>query len=1075
MPFVDDGISSPPGNVIGQADAGIPTSGPRSPGPNTDPLLPQLLGGRKAQPQQVYNVKAFAGVGDGTPRDLSSVFATLAAAQATFPRALALTESLDWHAHQFAIDAATANGGVVYTPAGKYMMSPCQGPLKFPLSRDEPLTPYGPNNAQVNWMGDGDLVTVLQWTADMGATPNSEYAVMCGQQAGDPIGLQADSRYGTTNANVSSGWFRDLSLVGPAYTLLGGVHQIGVTGCNMSAICWASHRELVNVKISWFYAGLDIVGDHTTLKHVQLNRNYYGIYMNHNSPYLYGDLTIDDKFVTGNNRFACVGFAYGGAMGTWHVRGRPFFGTSPFVFFKEATPANWATGMPTPAPGFLSGIQFDSLFTENVGNAVFWDDNIRAYGSTNTSTIDKCSFKHLTLPGWSDSLRLPGYDRCFMLVCNLNGTVFENVTKWEATGCTRPLFDVVGTMYGESKITGDIEALIASAAAAGNAVLYATVANGGSGHAVGDVIPISGGTPYSSKTIATVKVTTVTAGAITGIAVQSNGLYSVSPSATAAQGVSSGAGTGATFNLTMAPQQVFRASSDSNVKRMAVEHTHGDGAVGCWKGRFYSVYNGNSVVAGHALTEVFNGAKPARESDVSPFLGMCRITATSPTSAINVTTIVAEEGEDLPYFPTGPSNLQTLHKLTEVGGSLTNAQNMGDGRVVAYRTNAQLSVGKGYRGTSAPHQRPRTTEILAATTYTLVANDRGKLKRLNSASLQAAGGGLGSGGTGHAVNDILTAVGGTLAAGGTAATFMVKTVSAGVVTELAVVNPGSYTTLPANPCATTTSGAGTGATIFLVSEAAPIVVTLPSTFIAGYEVELWQGYLGSVSWVGAAGVTVTTAAGVTSTDGPNTSVLATVVNFGVAGVTIVNGGTGHAVNDIVTIGGGTIATNGVAATGKVTSVSGGVITGIVPNTMGNYWTGPTGTVAQTATTGTGTGFTCTVTLGNEWFIRPSAPRRRLVNTQTAAYTLQLADDNNTVYMNVSAAAKIYVRPDAPAGFKTTIIQGGAGQVTPALVNGGSITSYTGLTKTAGQYAKIELEVMSNAGNAPVVVISGQLA
>jgi hypothetical protein len=1027
--------------------------------------------------QTLYNAKRYGAIGDGAAHPLSERYATLAIAQADYPKATALTESIDWHAHQKAIDAATSDGGgIVHTPRGKFIMSPCPGPLKFPLSRDEALTPNGPNNAQVNWMGDGDLISVLQWTEDMGATPNSAYAVMCGQQAGDAINLQADSRYGTTNANVSSGWFSNLSLVGPAYTNLGGVHRVGQTGCNMSAICWASHRMLLDVKISWFYAGLDIVGDHTTLKHVQLNRNYYGMYINHNSPYLYGDLTIDDKFANGNNRFACVGFAYGGAMGTWHIRGRPFFGTSPFVFFKEATPSNWSSGtMPPPQPGFLSGCQVDSLFTEGVGNAVIWDDNIRAYGSTNTSTIDRCSFKHLTLPGWNDQLRLPAYDRCFMLVCNLNGVTFENITKWEATGCTRPLFDVVGTMYGESKITGNIEALITSAANAGQALLYATVANGGSGHAVGDVLPISGGTPYAAATVATVKVTAVSAGVITGIAVLSNGLYSASPSATSGQGVSSGTGTGATFNLTMAPQQIFRASSDSNLKRMAVEHIGGDGSVGCWKGRFYSVYNGNPVVSGHALCEVFNGAKPGRESDNSPFLGFCRITATSPTSAINVSTIAADEGEDLPYFPAGPTTLQTLHKLSEVGGCITNAQNMGDGRVVAYRTSSLMSTHKGYRGSTSPNGRTRFAEATGGPAYTLVSNDRGKIKRLNSASVQVAGGGLGSGGTGHSAGDILTVVGGTLASGGTAATLIVKTVSAGVVTETAVLSPGNYTALPANPAATTSSGAGTGATIFLVSESAPIVVTLPSTFLVGFETELWQGYLGSVSWVGAAGATVTAAAGVTSTDGPNTSVIATVVNYGVAGITIVNGGSGHAVNDIVTIGGGTTALNGVAAQGKVTSVSGGVITGIVPFTMGNYWTGPTGTVAQSATTGSGTGFTCTVTLGNEWFIRPSAPRRRTVNNQTAPYTLQLADDANTVNVNVAAAAKVYVRPDAPVGFKVTIIQGGAGQITPALVNGGSIVSYTGLTKTAGQYAKIELEVLSNPGSAPVVQISGQLA
>jgi hypothetical protein len=1040
-------------------------------------LLPlRMIGGRKALGQLVYNVKAFQGVGDGVARPLSSVFATLAAAQVTFPRALALTESLDWHAHQFAIDAATAaGGGIVYSPQGNYQMSPCQSALIWPLAKDSPMQATNSNNAQVNWFGDGDLLTVIQWTQDMGSTPNSSYAVMCGQQAGDPINQQTDSRYAPSNAATSTGWFRDLSLVGPAYTLLGGVHTVGVTGCNMSGICWASHRTLINVRISWFYAGLDIVGDHTTLKHVMLDRNYYGMYMNHNSVTLYGDLTIDDKFANSNNRFACVGFAYGGAMGTWHVRGRPFFGTSPFVFFKEATPANWTVGMPVPQASFLSGVQFDTLFTENVGNAFIWDDNIRQFGSTNTSTIDKCSFKHLTLPGWYDPFRLAGYDRCFILVCNINGSNFENVTKWEATGCTRPLIDVVGTMYGTSKISGDVEALISSAASSGQSLLYATVASGGTGHAVGDVIPIAGGTPYSSKTIATVKVTAVAAGVITGVAVLSNGNYSANPAAVAAQGTSSGAGTGATFNTTMAVQQIFRASTDSNVKRMEVEHTHGDGSVGCWKGRFYSIYSGNNVVAGHSITELFNGAKPGRESDTTPFLGMCRLTANTPTSAINVTTIVAEEGEDLPYFGTGPTTVQTLHKLTEVGGSLTNAQNMGDGRVVAYRTSSQLSLAKGFRGTSHLNARTRTVELSGTPSYTLIALDRGKIKRLNSASSQAAGGGLAAGGTGHTAGDILTAVGGTLASGGTAATFIVKTAASGIVSEIAVLNPGGYTTLPANPVATTSSGAGTGATISLVSEAAPVVVTLPATFLAGYEVELWQGYLGSVSWVGAAGATVTAAAGVTSTDGQNTSVIATVVNYGIAGLTIVNGGSGHAVNDVITIGGGTVATNGLAGTAKVTSVGGGVITGIVPLTMGNYWTGPTGTVAQSATTGSGTGFTCTVTLGNEWFIRPSAPRRRLVNTQTAAYTLQLADDNNTVYMNTAGATKIYVRPDAPAGFKTTIIQGGAGQITPALVNGGSITSYSSLTKTAGQYAKIELEVMSNAGSTPVVVISGQLA
>jgi hypothetical protein len=70
---------------------------------------------------------------------------------------------------------------------------------------------------------------------------------------------------------------------------------------------------------------------------------------------------------------------------------------------------------------------------------------------------------------------------------------------------------------------------------------------------------------------------------------------------------------------------------------------------------------------------------------------------------------------------------------------------------------------------------------------------------------------ISNGGTGYAVNDVLTIVGGTT---GTAATFTVTTVSGGVVTGITRLNTSTYTVLPSSPAATTVSPAGgTGCTI----------------------------------------------------------------------------------------------------------------------------------------------------------------------------------------------------------------------------------------------------------------------
>jgi hypothetical protein len=68
----------------------------------------------------VVNVKDFGAIGDGASHPLSSVYSTLAAAQAVYPFVTSLNEEIDWAAIQAAIDVQK---GPVFLPNGIYLVS----------------------------------------------------------------------------------------------------------------------------------------------------------------------------------------------------------------------------------------------------------------------------------------------------------------------------------------------------------------------------------------------------------------------------------------------------------------------------------------------------------------------------------------------------------------------------------------------------------------------------------------------------------------------------------------------------------------------------------------------------------------------------------------------------------------------------------------------------------------------------------------------------------------------------------------------------------------------------------------
>lgn len=80
----------------------------------------------------------------------------------------------------------------------------------------------------------------------------------------------------------------------------------------------------------------------------------------------------------------------------------------------------------------------------------------------------------------------------------------------------------------------------------------------------------------------------------------------------------------------------------------------------------------------------------------------------------------------------------------------------------------------------------------------------------------------------------------------------------------------------------------------------------------------------------------------------------------VSAVAVAAGGTGYSVGDILTVSGGTA---GRAAKAKVTSVSGGVVDGVVLTDVGSYTADPTSPAATTG--GGGSGATLTLTLADQ--------------------------------------------------------------------------------------------------------------
>lgn len=97
--------------------------------------------------------------------------------------------------------------------------------------------------------------------------------------------------------------------------------------------------------------------------------------------------------------------------------------------------------------------------------------------------------------------------------------------------------------------------------------------------------------------------------------------------------------------------------------------------------------------------------------------------------------------------------------------------------------------------------------------------------------------------------------------------------------------------------------------------------------------------------------------------------------------------------------------------------------------------------------------------------------RANINVQTGTtYTLAASDSGKIVECSNASAITLTLPNNLSVGFNCTVVQTGAGQVSITPASGAILHNYDSFTKTAGQYAAVNLYVTSNSGGSSAVYI-----
>jgi len=336
-------------------------------------------------------------------------------------------------------------------------------------------------------------------------------------------------------------------------------------------------------------------------------------------------------------------------------------------------------------------------------------------------------------------------------------------------------------------ITGNLSAAIITAS------IGATVTG-----IIGSVVTgtINGAVFTGSITGSTLTVSAVTSGTIAiGQTITGTGV-SANTTITAL-----GTGTGGTGTYTVTPSQTVASTtitSSGNILTVSAV-TRGIVSIG-------DVISGTGITTGTTVTGLITGTGTTGTYTVSASQTVASTTITGNSSILNVTAIASGSlYVNNIISGTGITTGTTITGLgTGAGGTgtylISSQQNVASITVTSASTT--LVVSAVTSGVLYPGQTIQGSGVTAQTIITALGTG------------SVVGQSIVSGGTGYAINDTITILGGVY--GNQPATFTVTSIGTnGVVTGLKITSPGSYTSLPSNPVSTSTNGKGTGLTFTL--------------------------------------------------------------------------------------------------------------------------------------------------------------------------------------------------------------------------------------------------------------------
>jgi hypothetical protein len=278
--------------------------------------------------------------------------------------------------------------------------------------------------------------------------------------------------------------------------------------------------------------------------------------------------------------------------------------------------------------------------------------------------------------------------------------------------------------------TGGVQAT----ASANMFLLTQTIVSGGTGYTVGDVLTIAGGT----GTPATLTVSTVSSGVITGVTGTTSGLYSATP--TNPVSVTGGSGSGATFNLTYGVNTLTITNAGSGYIEQPTVTFSGGGGSGA---AAYAVVGGTTTLRG--LGNTFSINTPMGESvrigdGLAQQTGYLFLQGSSSTSGGSYVTAQTgnlylsanASGNSIQFFTTNTRQLQIAHtpsavNYVQVTGGTTVTKTVS---VIANGQDTDVDLALTPRGAGNVKFGTYTASILTPTGYIEVKDSGGTVRRL---------------------------------------------------------------------------------------------------------------------------------------------------------------------------------------------------------------------------------------------------------------------------------------------------------------------------------------------------------